>query len=119
MVVAPVVYPNAKIPTVELPAAAPEYDAELAAVPDDTTQPEYVYLSRVVDEPVVYPKANIAKVPVGAGVTLDVAALNADGPKTLVALTLNVYAVQLVKHATVMGDVVPVPVLKPGQETAV
>jgi hypothetical protein len=67
----------------------------------------------------IYPNENIANVPVGAGVTLPLAALNADGPKTFVALTLNVYAVQLVKHATVMGDVVPVPVLKPGQETAV
>jgi hypothetical protein len=61
----------------------------------------------------------MANVPEGAGETLELAALNADGPNTLVALTLNVYAVQLVKHATVMGDVVPVPVLKPGQETAV
>lgn len=40
--------PKAKMPTVLLPAAEPEYEAAVAAVPALTTQLEYVYLSRVV-----------------------------------------------------------------------
>jgi hypothetical protein len=91
-------------------------------VAQEFTHPEYIYLLRLVDTPFgefEYPSANIAKFPLADGVALELAALNADGPKALLALTLNVYAVQLVKHATVIGDVVPVPVLKLGQETAV
>ena len=57
-------FPKANIPTVELPAAEPRLDTALAAAPDDTTQPEYVYLSRVVETPtpLTYPKANIPTV---------------------------------------------------------
>ena len=49
MVERPPTYPKANIPTVELPAAEPPCEAALAAAPDDTTQPENVYLSRVVE----------------------------------------------------------------------
>jgi len=43
-----------------LEAAAPAYDTTLAAPPEETTQPEYVYLSRVViAELQPNPKANI------------------------------------------------------------
>ena len=83
-------------------------------VPTALVQEENVYLFVTL---LVLPKAKIPKAL--NGVALELAALNADGPKTLVALTLNVYAVPLVKHATAMGDVVPVPVLNPGQDTAV
>ena len=82
--------PNAKIPTLAVPAAAPRYEAELAAVADDTTQPENVYLSRVVDGTVVYPNANMPTVPAATGVALPLAALNADGPYALLALTVKV-----------------------------
>jgi len=116
---APVVYPKAKIPTVKVPAAEPLYEAELAAVADDTEHPENVYLSRVVDVLGAWPKAKIPVVPAATGVTLELAALKADGPYALLALTVNVYAVPLVRHVTCTGDVVPVPVLKPGQDTAV
>jgi len=53
------------MPTVEFPVAAPRYDAQVAAVPDETEQLIYVYLSRVVDGPhgeAIYPKANIPTV---------------------------------------------------------
>jgi len=75
-----------------------------------------VYLFLLLD---CCPKANIATLPIALGVTLELAALKTDGPKALVALTLKVYAVQLLKHDTVTGELVPVPVLKPGQDTAV
>ena len=58
-------------------------------------------------------------VPAINGVALLLAALNADGPYALLALTVNVYAVQAVKQLTVIGDVVPVPVLNPGLDTAI
>ena len=56
-------FPKAKIPTVELPAADPPEDAALDAVAEALMHPENVYLSRVVDAAVVDPKANIANVP--------------------------------------------------------
>jgi hypothetical protein len=43
--------PNAKIPTVLLPAADPFSEAAVAAPPVLTTSPEYVYLLRVVTVP--------------------------------------------------------------------
>ena len=69
--------PNWKMPTVELPAADPRKDAALAAAPDDTTQPEYVYLSRVVEAPDAYPSANIPTVELPAAEPLEDAALAA------------------------------------------
>jgi len=45
-----------------LEAAEPAYDAALAAPPEETTQPEYVYLSRVFAGQGVPPKANIPTV---------------------------------------------------------
>ena len=55
--------PNAKIPTVELPAATPSSDAALAAVAEALTQLEYVYLSRDFKvEQEASPKANIPTV---------------------------------------------------------
>ena len=42
-----------------LEAAAPEFESALAAVPEVTTQPEYVYLSRFVEEMGAFPKAII------------------------------------------------------------
>ena len=111
------VLPIAKIPTVTVPAAAPPTEQTLDAVATALTSPEYVYLLRIVVAEL--PKANIANVPEGNGVALLLAALKADGPKTLVALTLNVYAVQLVSPVTETGDVAPDPVLNSGQETAV
>ena len=55
--------PKAKIPTVALPAAAPALDAALDAVAAALTQPDYVYLSRVVEaEPPTFPKAKIPTV---------------------------------------------------------
>ena len=119
VVEAPDAYPSANIPTVALPAAAPLRDAALAAAPDETTHPENVYLSRVVEALGVPPKAKMPTVPAANGVALPLAALNADGPYALLALTVNVYAVQAVKQLTVIGDVVPVPVLNPGLDTAV
>jgi hypothetical protein len=41
--------PNAKIPTVLLPAAEPSAETAVAAPPALTVHPEYVYLLRVVD----------------------------------------------------------------------
>ena len=79
-----------------------------------------MYLSRVVEpyDP-ANPKAKIANVPSAIGVALPLAALNAEGPKALQARTVNVYAVQLVNPVTETGDVVPVPVINPGEDTAV
>ena len=50
------------MPIVELPAAEPALDAVLEEVADVTTQPEYVYLSRVVDGEPVQPNANMPTV---------------------------------------------------------
>jgi hypothetical protein len=55
--------PNANIPTVLLPAAAPDLLTAVAALPALTTQPEYVYLLRVVEAQGAFPNANIPKVP--------------------------------------------------------
>ena len=44
-------------------------------------------------------------VPAATGVALLLAALNADGPYALLALTVNVYAVPLVRHVTCTGAV--------------
>ena len=78
----PDIFPNAKIPTVALPVAEPPRDAELADVPHDETHPENVYLLRVdvAPLPAIYPNANMPTVPAATGVTLPLAALNADGP---------------------------------------
>jgi len=43
-------------------AAEPQLDAVVAAVPAVTTQPEYVYLSRVVDRDGAFPSAKIPTV---------------------------------------------------------
>jgi len=59
-------FPNANMPTVEFPTAAPHLLDELAAVADVLVQPEYVYLLRMVDAAVVYPRANIPTVDVPA-----------------------------------------------------
>jgi hypothetical protein len=42
--VLPEAHPNANIPTQALPEADPKPDATEAAVPAETTHPEYVYL---------------------------------------------------------------------------
>jgi hypothetical protein len=51
-------------PDVPLDAAEPPFDATVAAPPAATTQPEYVYLLRVVigAEEALYPNANIPTV---------------------------------------------------------
>jgi hypothetical protein len=54
----------------------------------------------------------------GVGVTELLAALAADVPLALVAVTVKVYAVPLVKPETVIGDD-PVPVRPPGLDVAV
>src|SRR5690606_10254834 len=53
------------------------------------------------------------------GVAAAEAALSAPVPTALVALTLKVYSVSLVRPSTTMGDAVPVPVKPPGVEVAV
>ena len=56
-------HPKANMPTVELPVAEPAIDAALAAVAVALTQPEYVYLLRVVVvAPHKDPKAKIPTV---------------------------------------------------------
>jgi hypothetical protein len=52
------------IPKMPFDAAAPKYEAAVAAPPALTTQPAYVYLLRVVraTQPVVRPNANIPTV---------------------------------------------------------
>ena len=55
-------HPKANMPTVELPVAEPAIDAALAAVAVALTQPEYVYLLRVVEAPHAYPSAKIPTV---------------------------------------------------------
>ena len=47
------------------------------------------------------------------------AALAADVPKTFVAVTVNVYAVLVVKPVTVKGDAEPVAVRPPGLDVTV
>jgi hypothetical protein len=56
---------------------------------------------------------------VGLGVTLLLVAEAAPTPMALVAVTVKVYAVPLVRPATVTGLLVPVPVMLPGLEVAV
>jgi hypothetical protein len=86
--------PKAKIAAVALPAADPASDAEDDAVADELTHPEKVYLFRQVElapKEALYPNANMPIVPVGKiGFTPELAALNADGPYALLALTVNV-----------------------------
>ena len=53
------------------------------------------------------------------GVTLLLAALDGPVPVAFVAVTVNVYAVPLVKPDTVMGEDAPVPVKPPGLEVTV
>jgi hypothetical protein len=71
--------PKANIPTVALPAAEPRHEAALAAVAEAFTQPEYVYLLRVVEAPTpqTYPKANMPTVALPAAAPLRDAALAA------------------------------------------
>lgn len=47
------------------------------------------------------------------------AALHGPVPEVLVALTLKVYAVPVVRPLTVTGDAAPVPVMHPGVDVAV
>jgi hypothetical protein len=74
------------------PAAEPTLDAAVAAPPALTTQPEYVYLSRVVvgEIAALSPSANIPNVPSTAAVMLLLNALIGDGPKLFRAKTPNV-----------------------------
>jgi hypothetical protein len=109
--------PVAKIPTKAVPAAEGRLPAYTAVLATALTSPAKVYL--FLAEGDQSPILNIATVPEGNGVALLLAALKADGPKTLVALTLNVYAVQLVSPVTETGEVAPDPALDSGQETAV
>ena len=53
------------------------------------------------------------------GVTLLLAALAGPVPEPLVAVTVNVYAVPVVKPETVIGEEAPVPVNPPGLEVTV
>ena len=84
--------PKANTPNKEFPTAAPFCDAVVAEVADPFTQPEKVYLFLVVDAiaQLFDPKANMPTVPATTGVTLLLAALKADGPYALLALTVNV-----------------------------
>ena len=54
-----------------------------------------------------------------AGVTLFDAADAAPVPTAFVAVTVNVYAVPLVRPVTVIGEAEPVPVSPPGLEVTV
>ena len=54
--------PNANIPTVLVPAAAPSCEACVAAVALPLVSPEYVYLLRVVDVAPMRPNAKIPTV---------------------------------------------------------
>jgi hypothetical protein len=55
--------PKAKMPTVELPVADPEYDVAVEDVAEALISPEYVYLLRVAEtETFVIPNANIPTV---------------------------------------------------------
>jgi hypothetical protein len=53
------------------------------------------------------------------GVTLLLDALAGPVPVAFVAVTVNVYAVPVVKPETVIGEDVPVPVRPPGLEVTV
>jgi hypothetical protein len=52
-------------------------------------------------------------------VTLLLAELEGLFPNALLAYTVKVYAVPTVKPETVIGEVVPVPLIPPGEDTAV
>ena len=54
-----------------------------------------------------------------AGVTLFEAAEAALMPTALLAVTVKVYAVPLVKPGTVMGEAAPIAVIPPGEEVTV
>jgi hypothetical protein len=56
---------------------------------------------------------------VAAGVTDDDAVEAVPVPTELVATTLKVYAVPLVRPVTVIGEEVPVAVIPPGEEVTV
>ena len=58
-------------------------------------------------------------VTVGAGVTEDDALEVVPVPTALVAVTVKVYAVPLVRPVTVIGEAVPVAVIPPGTEVTV
>ena len=74
---------------------------------------------------VALPLLPLAEIPVGApgaiaaGVTADDALEAAPVPTELVAVTVKVYAVPLVRPVTVIGDDVPVAVMPPGEEVTV
>jgi hypothetical protein len=53
------------------------------------------------------------------GVALLLAALAEDVPTALVAVTVNVYGVPVVKPVTTIGDDVPVAVMPPGLDVTV
>jgi hypothetical protein len=71
------------------------------------------------------PAPPVALMPVGvpgavaAGVTDDDAVEAVPVPTELVATTLKVYAVPLVRPVTVIGEEVPVAVIPPGEEVTV
>jgi hypothetical protein len=69
--------PNAKMPTVLLPAAEPASEATVAAPPALTTSPEYVYLLRVVDAQGARPKAKMPTVLLPAAEPHDEVAVDA------------------------------------------
>jgi hypothetical protein len=88
--------PNAKIPTVLLPAAEPKREPTVAAPPALTTQPEYVYLLRVVTPPPpTHPNAKMPTVQFPAAEPLDEAAVAA-----LPALTAQLEKVYLSRVVT-------------------
>ena len=74
---------------------------------------------------VALPLLPVALIPVGmpgavtAGVTDDDAVEAVPVPTELVATTVKVYAVPLVRPATVIGEEVPVAVMPPGEEVTV
>jgi hypothetical protein len=74
---------------------------------------------------VALPLLPVALIPVGvpgavtAGVTDDDAVEAVPVPTELVATTVKVYAVPLVRPVTVIGEEVPVAVIPPGEEVTV
>ena len=74
---------------------------------------------------VALPLLPVAPIPVGtsgaigAGVTDDDAVEAVPVPTELVATTVKVYAVPLVRPVTVIGEEVPVAVMPPGEEVTV
>ena len=74
---------------------------------------------------VALPLLTVALIPVGvpgvvaAGVTEDEALEVVPVPTALVAVTVKVYAVPLVRPVTVIGEDVPVAVIPPGEEVTV